>query len=47
MTLPEWHLEYWDRAPRIKGVDYAGALTQGDVEEMSDWIKNGFPRNNG
>jgi len=41
MTLPEWYLEYWDRAPRVKGEDYAGKLTQEDVEYLLEWARDG------
>jgi hypothetical protein len=38
MTLPEWYLEYWDRSPRVKGQDYAGNLTRGDLDDIKEWM---------
>jgi hypothetical protein len=37
MTLPEFLCEIEGKAPRGGG-DYAGKLTQADVEELAEWM---------
>lgn len=39
MTVREILLEAEMRKPRIKGVDYAGGLTQGDVDELDAMLR--------
>ena len=41
MTLPEWFIEYWDRTPRVRGRDYAGTLTNGDIEDIREFMNGG------
>lgn len=37
MTLPEWFAEYDFHAGKKPG-DFAGNLTQGDVDDIEDWL---------
>lgn len=42
MTISEWWAEYeWHNPDAIPG-KYAGNLTQGDVDELRDWIDRGY-----
>lgn len=42
MTFAEFWAEYEYHAPSSGGDVYAGNLTQGDVDELRDWMENGY-----
>jgi len=42
MTFSEFWAEYEYHAPSSGGDVYAGNLTQGDVDELRDWMENGY-----
>jgi hypothetical protein len=40
MTLSEWWAE-WESKGANQGEQFAGKLTQSDVDELLEWTKNG------
>lgn len=42
MTFSEFWAEYEYHAPQAMGETYAGGLTQGDVDELRDWMEGGY-----
>ncbi|WP_141217763.1 phage tail assembly chaperone [Bordetella genomosp. 7] len=45
MTPAEWWRIYEVKRPRDKDTDYAGSLSQEDVERLNRMMKNGNKRN--
>jgi len=41
LTMREVILEGEMRRPRVKGQDYAGGLTQGDIDELDAMLREG------
>lgn len=41
MTVSEWWLEYEAKAPFAESDKFAGKLTQADVDDLLDWVKDG------
>lgn len=39
MTLSEWWAEWDAKGPKEKSGQFAGKLTQADVDDLLDWMK--------